>query len=115
MDTSEPNSPEFREILDEAIEQQKNALKEEVSSGGAPGGVEKTATGESDGSTAAKNVDTPAAGSVDAVPNPQPAARPAQAFPVGEKQPQGATSSRWSLDKLKKDILTGTAKDDETS
>jgi len=110
-----PKSPEFREILDEAIEQQKNALKEEVPTAGAPGGVEKTAMAESVASGAAKSEDTPAAGSVDMAPGPQPAAVPAQALPVGEKQPQGASTSRWSLNKLKKDILTRTAKDDETS
>ena len=110
-----PKSPEFREILDEAIEQQKNALKEEVPNAGAPGGVEKTATAESVVSGAAKSADTPAARPVDKAPGPQPAAVPAQALPVGEKQPQGASTSRWSLNKLKKDILTRTAKDDETS
>ncbi len=100
----EPQSPELREILDEVIERQKTALKEEVPVDSSPGGVEKTAERPSG------DVETPASATDDKTPTPQPVAQTAE----GGSQSQGA-SSRWSLDKLKKDILTGAPKDDETS
>ena len=88
----EPQSPEFREILDEVIERQKTALKDEVPASSAPGGPEKRPE-------SARETEAPKAN--------------AQTVP-DDKQRQAA-SSKWSLDKLKKDILTGTSKDDETS
>ncbi len=92
----EPSSSEFKEILDQVIEHQKDALKIEVQT---PESAER-------------------APSRDTVPQPPQTGSAAPPQPVAAAvQGDGKSDPKkpgWSLDRLRQDILTGSTKEDET-
>jgi hypothetical protein len=94
----------FKRMLDEVIEHQRDALKEEVPPVAArSAGYEQA---ESDAFRESHHVQ-PAA-----VPDPASGAQ-APPRPAGKAEDAGAPG--WSLDRLKRDILAGTSRNDENS
>ena len=94
----------FKRMLDEVIEHQKDALKEEIPPASARPVVQETAgseTGRESRHVQPAAVTDPGAGT-------QGAPRP-----LGKAEETNAPG--WSLDRLKRDILAGTSRNDEKS
>lgn len=101
----EAQKPEFREMVDQVIQGQKDALKAEVPPTQASPRVQEPAPGTAErepgrAQAQARGAAEPSSGS----PYPQRGATPPSAGDV----PPG-----WSLDRLKRDILTGSPRSDE--
>jgi cell division initiation protein len=102
---AETQPKEFRKILDEVIEHQKDALKDEIPS-----------------SQPRPRVQEPAGGDAGRDPRrvqpslvPDPAAGGTSAGKGGAARTDEGAAPGWSLDRLKRDILAGTTQPDEKS